>query len=201
MSYLGDNTTFKLLNEDLRHHIKDFDCGNDDLNEFFREDSIKYSEQLLGKTYCFHLDNDESKMVALFTVSNDSIKTQHLPNSRAKSVKKKIPREKQSSSFPSVLIGRLGLHKEFHGVVNNEKSIGDEVMDFIKAWFVDPSNKTGCRFIVVDAYNQEKVINYYSRNGFKMLFSSEEQEGEYFEREEVRTRLMMFDLITLNPTE
>ena len=72
--------------------------------------------------------------------------------------------------FPGVLIGRLGVSQEFQG-----KEIGTELMDFIKSWFVD-SNKTGCRFLIVDAYNDRNTLNYYESNGFKYLFSTENQE-------------------------
>lgn len=73
-------------------------------------------------------------------------------------------------------------------------------MDFIKAWFIDPHNKTGCRFIVVDAYNEPKPIHYYQKNEFDFIFSTEEQEAEYTHqknREKLSTRLMYFDLIRL----
>ncbi len=74
-------------------------------------------------------------------------------------------------------------------------------MDFIKAWFIDPLNKTGCRFIVVDSYNTDNAINYYLRNGFSSLFSSEKQEKEYIgkcKNEVLKTRMMYFDLLSLS---
>lgn len=73
-------------------------------------------------------------------------------------------------------------------------------MDFIKSWFIDKSNKTGCRFIVVDSYNESAPLKYYKRNGFIELFSSEEQEKEFtnFPLEKgLPTRLLYFDLIVL----
>jgi len=45
-------------------------------------------------------------------------------------------------------------------------------MDFIKSWFVDSNNKTGCRFLVVDLYNKEHPIQYYMKNGFKFIFDN-----------------------------
>ena len=74
-------------------------------------------------------------------------------------------------------------------------------MDFIKSWFIDPYNKTGCRFIVVDSFNEKEPINYYLKNDFDFLFSSEEQEIEYLTppNDELKTRLMIFDLIVLSP--
>ncbi len=73
-------------------------------------------------------------------------------------------------------------------------------MDFIKSWFVDGTNKTGCRFIVVDAYNTLNTLRYYSKNGFFELFSTEQQEKEFFEltdQVKLQTRLLYFDLIIL----
>lgn len=79
--------------------------------------------------------------------------------------------------------------------------IGQELMDFIKSWFIDPFNKTGCRFIVVDSYNENDPIKYYLANGFDFLFSSKEQEIQYLTPPNgiLRTRLMLFDLIVLSP--
>jgi hypothetical protein len=172
------------------------------LNDFFQNDSENYYSELLGKTYCFTLDRDSTKVVCAFTVSNDSIKTQHLPNSRKKKVVKDIPREKIMKSYPAVLIGRLGVHKDFRKIEGESERTAKQLMDFIKSWFVDGKNKTGCRFIVVDAYNEPNPLKYYESNGFTYLFSSEDQEKEYngFEKtDNLKTRLMYFDLILLKP--
>ncbi len=177
-----------------------FDCGDEDLNDFFANDVLNYTSELLGKSYCFTLDEDESQIVAAFTVANDSIKTFYLPNARKKKVNTDIPRVKQMKSYPAVMIGRLGVSVNFRNIKEEDKSIGDQLMDFVKAWFID-SNKTGCRFIVVDSYNTEKPLRYYKRNGFKELFGSEDQEKEVSKipkDQELKTRLLFFDLIILS---
>lgn len=131
-----------------------------------------------------------------FTVSNDSIKTNTLPNSRKKQVNKNIPNQKRFKSYPAVLIGRLAVSIDY-----KRKGIGREPMDFIKSWFIDINNKTGCRFIVVDAYNEKEPLDYYAKNGFKTLFSTEEQEKDYtgFPTDnKLKTRLLYFDWIVLS---
>lgn len=118
-----------------------------------------------------------------------------LPGSRRRKVSKEIPRPKQLRSYPAVLIGRLGVSKKFRS-----KGVGKELMNFIKVWFADSENKTGCRFIVVDSYNEDTPLKYYERNGFQFLFSTDEQEREYMgygQGQTLNTRLMFFDLITL----
>jgi len=119
---------------------------------------------------------------------------------RKKKVIQEIPREKQMRSYPAVLIGRLGVHKNFRNIKGENQRTGDQLMDFIKSWFVDGNNKTGCRFIVVDAYNDDNVIRYYTNNGFTTLFSTKVQEKEYYQLDEfdiLNTRLLYFDLIVL----
>ena len=82
--------------------------------------------------------------------------------------------------------------------------VGDELLDFIKALVIDPDIKSACRYLIVDAVNHPKVLDFYIRNGFQMLFDSDEEEREYLGKEDdgiigkpIRTRLMFFDLIKL----
>lgn len=200
MGFLLERCTLKVYDEDIHRICFPFDCGDNDLNDFFANDVIKYSNELLGKSYCFTLDEDERQIVAAFTISNDSIKTFSLPNARKKKIIAEIPREKHMKSYPAVLIGRLGVNNLIRKKIKEENTIGDQLMDFIKSWFIDKGNKTGCRFIIVDAYNKITPLNYYKRNGFIELFSSEEQEKKYInvsEEKTLSTRLLYYDLILI----
>ena len=81
--------------------------------------------------------------------------------------------------------------------------------DFIKLWFLDDSNKTGCRFAIVDAKNEPNILRFYEHNKFKTLFSREidedlytkppKDEAEQATRRQnprkLRTRLMFCDLL------
>lgn len=195
MGFLLEKCTFQPYIESILTNCEPFDCEDLDLNDFFKNDVINYTNQLLGKSYCFTLDENPSIIVCAFTVSNDSIKTSSLPNNRKKKVIKEIPRQKQMKSYPTVLIRRLGVNKDFR-----KQRIGIQLMNFIKSWFVDKNNKTGCRFIIVDSYNKERPLKYYVENGFIELFSTEDQEKEFTglgENDELLTRLMYFDLIYL----
>ena len=76
--------------------------------------------------------------------------------------------------------------------------VGQQVINYVKTWFIDEDNKTGCRFLVVDAYNKENVLNFYLRNKFKFLYMSEydEREATHIEEGEIlHTRLMFLDLM------
>lgn len=200
MDFLTNKCTFRILDEGLIKSCENFKCDHDDLNDFFINDSTAYNRDLFGKTYCFTLDENPEKIVCAFTISNDSIKSRLLPKVAKNRVGRKISNQKRGlKSYPSVLIGRLGVNKEFEGM-----GIGKELMNFVKAWFVDGNNKTGCRFLVVDSYNTERPISYYQKNDFKFLFDTEEDEKGYSfiqSDEPLETRLLYFDLIVLSKTE
>lgn len=193
MEFLENYCTFCLLDSSQKF---DFDCGDDDLNEFFGKDFLYYSNQLLGKTYCFTLNQNPNVIICAFTIANDSIKTCLLPKRDKNRISRKINNEKRSlKSYPAVIIGRLGVNIKYQ-----RQNIGIELMDFIKGWFIDKENKTGCRFIVVDSYNTNKAINFYKENDFKFLFNDEMSEKQYTgieTEEQLKTRLMYYDLIVL----
>ena len=55
------------------------------------------------------------------------------------------------------------------------------------------------RFLLVDAYNEPAVLNFYQKNDFLFVFSSEAQEWEYYKKsntgEPLQTRYMFYDMI------
>ncbi len=132
MVFLLNNCTFKVYDSELINSCEPFDCGNTDLNDFFRNDSLNYHSELLGKSYCFTLDENPQVIVCAFTISNDSIKTFLLPNARKKKVIKDIPREKTMKSYPAVLIGRLGVNTNYRFIEGETERTGKQLMDFIK---------------------------------------------------------------------
>lgn len=160
-----------------------FDCGDSDLNEFFAIDSRRSCQELLAVTYAIR-QNGET--VAFFSVSNDSIKREDVPRSPRQRLLKNVPHEKRYSSMPAVKIGRLAVSAPLQG-----GGLGTEILNFVKGWFT-VGNKTGCRFVVVDACNKPEVTAFYKKNGFTFLLTSDEKE---------RTRLMYFDLIQITPNQ
>ena len=188
------------LTEEVLQQCKGFTCKDEDITEFFTQDYADYAYQLLGKSYCF-VKPDTSEIVCAFTVANSSVKVDSLPSNLRNKLNRKIPNAKRRPQYPAVLVGQLAVSDLFSG-----HHVGDELLDFIKSWFIDPLNKTGCRYVIVDAVNHQKVFEYYQRNGFKFLFSSDEEEWTFLHNkgqasttpiEPMKTRLMYFDLIYL----
>ena len=193
MSFLYDECSLCELKE--RADLEGFCCGDKDLDDFFTNDCFAYAKELLGKTYFYTAKSAPTTVVCAFTLANAGIRVSDLPNARRKKVEANIPHVKSLKDYPAVLIARLGVSKDFRS-----KHIGSDVLRYIKYWFLDPYNKTGCRYVLVDAYNSPSTIRFYESNGFATVFSSEEQEKEYrhiAEERPLNTRLMYFDLMPL----
>lgn len=132
MSFLTEKCKFSVLR--TPNESEGFSCGDTDLDDFFSKDCFGYSRQLLGKTYCYKIKEDNT-IVCAFTLSNASIRVDDLPNARKKKIEAEIPHSKSLKDYPAVLIGRLGVSKKYRGL-----HIGSEVLEFIKYWFLDPNN-------------------------------------------------------------
>lgn len=193
MSFLYDECSLCELKE--KTDLEGFCCEDKDLDDFFTNDCFAYAKELLGKTYFYTVKSEPTTVVCAFTLANAGIRVSDLPNARRKKVEANIPHVKSLKDYPAVLIARLGVSKDFRS-----KHIGSDVLRYIKYWFLDPYNKTGCRYVLVDAYNSASTIRFYESNGFATVFSSEEQEKEYrhiAEERPLNTRLMYFDLMLL----
>ena len=180
---------------------KPFSCDDDDLDEFFSKDCLINQGKLLGKTYLFCLKSQPDTIVTAFSLSNDSIR---LTNRIADEYKELFLndtelRDKTLKRFPAVLIGRLGTSKDFAG-----RGYGSAIMDFIKVLF-RTNNRTGCRFLIVDAMNRPDTLRFYEKNGFQYLINDERLEAKYMgigvSHLPLNTRLMYFDLLKLNVNE
>ena len=196
MAFLESRCIRTVLSPSVLDCCNSFSCGNEDLDAFFVNDAVRYGQQLMGKTYAFVDTLSLKDIVCAFTVSNASIFTNHLPNARKKSIGRNLPWEKRDLIYPAVLIGRLGVNSAY-----KKRHVGSELLDYIKQWFIDPDNKTGCRYLIVDAYNQPVPLSFYEANGFKYMFSSERQEREYRNIDsttKLHTRMMYFDLMLLS---
>lgn len=149
-----------------------FDCGDADLNGFLRDDAVPHQQQLLAVTYLIRYGSD---IVAYFSVLNDKIASEEFPS---KSKLRILPFSKRRyKSYPAVKLGRLAVTTRFQN-----QDLGTQLLDYIKIWFIN-RNKTGCRFITVDAY--DRAVKFYERNGFISLSGQPEDN---------HTKLMYFDL-------
>jgi len=161
--------------------IASFDCGDEDLNDFLLNESTLYRNALLSVTYV--VEHKRTKdVLAYFSLSNDKISVSDFGSKTEfnRFRKHKFVNEKRLRSYPAIKIGRLGIAR-----IAQHQSIGTYLLEFIEDYFI-VDNKSGCRFVTVDAYVD--AIPFYIKNNYQFLNNDDEDK---------RTRVMFFDLASL----
>jgi len=135
-----------------------FCCGDEDLNDFIRQDALAHKIQLIVETYVLRQATGDDP-VAFVSFCNDSIRLTDLQR-RSKDA---LPNGKRYPSMPAVKIARLGVRGDLQG-----KHIGTHIINMTKEFFTT-DNRTGCRFLTVDAYSKDNVLKFYEKNDFQFL--------------------------------
>ena len=141
----------------------------------------------------FSPQNNLGKIAAAFTVANTCLFTRMLPNSRKKKVGYEVRHSKGPINYPAVLLGQLGVDANFAG-----RGLGQQIIEFVAQWFSSRENKSGCRYLIVEAYNEERLLSFYASCGLKPVFNDIEQERIYRHLDDgkpLETRLLYRDLI------
>lgn len=165
----------------LGDKVSVFDCEDSDLNDFLLNESDLYRQALLSVTYVLE-DKRTREIVAYFSLSNDKISISDFEDKTEfnRFRRHKFVNEKRLRSYPAIKIGRLAISKSVQ-----HQSIGTYLLEFIEDYFV-VDNKSGCRFVTVDAYAD--AIPFYIKNNYQFLNNDDEDK---------RTRVMYFDLASL----
>ncbi|WP_302993976.1 GNAT family N-acetyltransferase [Parabacteroides goldsteinii] len=108
---------------------------------------------------------------------NDKISSDPEQNSVWNKLSRRIPNPKRRKHYPAVKIGRLAVSLEYA-----QQGLGKDIIRFIKYLFTH-GNRTGCRFITVDAYKD--AIVFYQKSGFDFITEKDKND---------ETRLMFYDL-------
>lgn len=161
--------------------ISAFDCNDEDLNDFLVNEASLYRNALLSVTYVVE-DKGTNEALAYFSLSNDKVSISDFESKTEfnRFRKDKFVNEKRLRSYPAIKIGRLAISKTIQ-----RQSIGTYLLEFIEDYFII-DNKSGCRFVTVDAYVD--AIPFYIKNNYQFLNNDDEDK---------RTRVMYFDLASL----
>ena len=93
-------------------------------------------------------DENHQHIAAYFSLANDRVSKTDFPNKTEfnRFRKHRFVNEKRLKSYPAAKICRLAVSQELKG-----QHIGEFMIRAIKSFFL-ADNKTGCRFLTVDAY-------------------------------------------------
>lgn len=170
----------RIIKLDLDTEILPFDCDDSELNGFLFDDAKSHHAERVATTF---LIVNEVDTIAYWSYLNDKITVSDLNgnfDAFRQRISAKLGREvkdKEYTSFPSVKIGRLAVSKKYQG-----QGIGESILRHTKELFIT-DNRTGCRFITVDAF--KNAVRFYQNNGF-ILMSSRDKKRD--------TRQMYYDL-------
>lgn len=175
--YLSATYNIRKLGKD--DQVKSFDCEDADLNDFILNESPYYRQALLAVSYVVEKKKDEQEVIAYFSLANDKVSITDFENKTEfnRFRRSRFVNEKRLKSYPAAKLCRFGVDKSVKG-----NAIGSFLLDFIKSYFIE-DNKTGCRFVTVDAY--AAAVPFYLKNGFTPLTDNDKDDS---------TRLLYFDL-------
>ena len=154
-------------------HIKPFDCGVPDLNDFLFHDSKTHLKYLSATTY---LIENKEKTIAYYSLQNDLLNIDpHIDRDFDNEISEIIADKdysfllemKDISMYPAAKIGRFAVDAEFQ-----RKGYGTQILHLIIMSFLS-KNKTGCQFLTVDALNNVDTIRFYEKNGFSFVTLSD----------------------------
>ncbi|AAP76874.1 hypothetical protein [Helicobacter hepaticus] len=138
-----------------------FSCSkNKELETFIREKAIQLEKQHHTRTYLILKGNT---IQAFFALAVNLLETSTL----SKTLIKKLSSNHNANTqyIPCFIIGQLG--KSDDSVIK-----GDEIMEIALSILLEIHNYLGTRFVLLDAVNVLKVIEFYERHKFVRLPAS-----------------------------
>jgi ribosomal protein S18 acetylase RimI-like enzyme len=153
--------------------LRSFDCGDEDLNGFVRDDALRLATQRAVTTYIARYDGSVVGYVSLMV---DAIVLE------TKERKRLAFRHDDHPVVPALKVARLGVSSTFRSA---HSGLGMALMRLAATAGFQISEWAGCRLLTVDAYPQ--AIAFYERLGFLRNRSK-----EYRERTHPSMRLDLF---------
>jgi GNAT superfamily N-acetyltransferase len=178
MKLKGIDFTAELKRLEFDTEIKPFESEDEELNDFLLNDAKNYLAQLLAVTYLLETDTET---IGYFCLSNDNIRRE-VDMETWKKINRKVPNAKRKGAYPAVKIGRLAVTKNYA-----RNGFGGIMIDAVKQMYLESEQRSGCRFISVDAY--ANALDFYERNGFRFFTEKDSEKPN---------RIMYFDLKSIS---
>jgi len=158
----AEDLRYEILNE--KHDLSSFDCSVEDemgLNEFIHKEALQFQKENLGVTYLFYYSNI---IVGFATIAMSQLEIKETKN--LLSLKTNI------KFFPALMIGRLGISKDYR-----HRNLGENICYWCVSQAKQLSEKIGCKLIIVMT-NDEKS-DFYKNCRFDLLPKCEKKEKKW----------------------
>jgi GNAT superfamily N-acetyltransferase len=130
---------------------KAFDCGDDEVTRFLREQALQDHEKDLSRTMALvDEDNDPARVIGYHTLVMAQVRQEEISEDR--------PRIKRGT--PVILLGQLGVDRRFQG-----GGLGETLLMDAHARVDEISRRTGVRAMMLDARN-ERLARWYEEHDF-----------------------------------
>jgi GNAT superfamily N-acetyltransferase len=143
--------------------LNDFECELKELKDFLIEDALNQSKQSINRTFLW-ISKKEKILLSYITICADAISLDGIKKTEMREVGIKY------KSLPSLKIGRMAVHKNYV-----KRGIGKRMVSFAISRALKVNEECACRFITLDAKNDEVIPNYkkpihfYKKIGFLEL--------------------------------
>lgn len=86
----------------VKSALADFDCGREDIDDFFHNKAQGYEKAMFGKTYAFCPNGNPDIIMGAITVANASIFTRHLSWRRRDFIGADVENEKSGQKYRNI---------------------------------------------------------------------------------------------------
>ena len=134
------------------HEVKQFDCGNNDLNVFLRATAAQHQRKFISKTYVLIDDDTPAIVMGFYTLAvRKMVSKDNLPPDIAK----RLPRE-----VPGFSLARLAVQEELKG-----RGHGEYLLAHALQRIACVAEEIGGYAAFVDA-KDDKTAAFYKKYGF-----------------------------------
>ncbi len=132
----------------------EFDCGDEDLNDFILNDALKHQDSHVAVTTILRY---EGKTIAFYSIAADNIR---LDDEEAAAICAELGVERAYPDYPAIKICRLAVSKEYQG-----RQVGTLLFLDVLGYTRELQKTVGVRYITVDAYTQS--VRFYEKFRFQ----------------------------------
>lgn len=148
----------------LQHH---FSCiRNPDIERFLHHNAVRFEQARVARTYL--ILNDNSDILAYFTLSFKSIEVKTTTKSTLKRLTGGLTNDNQINAF---LLGQIGKNSQ---IKNNPLHLSD-ILSAVFSQIEIAQRIIGGRVLILECENNMKLIQLYEQNGFKLIDTVEDK--------------------------
>lgn len=166
----SDKTRNKL--SDVFNSFNNSKDKREKIKKFLVDQSIRYNEHNLAKTYLLLSNNDELELYGFFTISLKPINIKELSNSQKKSLLGNVANRDKIEYAPAYLIAQIGKNEKYDCLHKYE------IMDECREQIQNVVDLIGGRIVILEC--EEKLIEYYEENGFILYSEQKDEESNLY---------------------